>query len=498
MERKTGCVWLVGAGCGGRDWLTLRGLELLRTCDAVVYDDLIDLELLREVPETAERFYMGKRRGRHAAPQEEICALLIQQAQTGRQVVRLKGGDPFVFGRGGEEALALRQAGIPFRVVPGVSSAIAIPGEAGIPVTHRGLSRSVHIITAHTAGTADGLPEDLDQLARLHGTLVFLMGLSQLPQIMARLLAAGLSPETPAAVVSGGNAPRPRALRGTLANLEARAAEAGIQPPAVIVVGAVAGLELTSPLARPLQGISVGLTGTDEVTEKLSAALSGLGADTFLAQRSVLQPLPFSFDWGKLTEGGTHWLVFTSANGVRLFGKQLSQARLDLRRLSRCKLAVIGRATGAILEQAGLYPDLCPETFTTQALADALCQTVEPGEDVFLFRSALGSRELYERLAAVAKTEEIPLYTLQTDLDTARRAASRLEEADYLVFTSASGVELYFKAHDALPPRAACVCIGGVTASALGKRTDRPLLTAGEISCRGIVETILAAEGKKQ
>lgn len=491
MKQKNGCVWLVGAGCGGRDWMTLRGLELLRTCDTLVYDDLIAGELLNEAPETAERLYMGKRSGHHAAPQEEICALLIEKARAGRQVVRLKGGDPFVFGRGGEEALALRRAGIPFQVVPGISSAIAIPGEAGIPVTHRGVSRSVHIITAHTAGTADGLPEDLDQLARLHGTLVFLMGLHQLSRIAARLTAAGLPPETPAAVASGGNSPHPGTVRGTLADIAARTAEAGIRAPAVIIVGGVAALELTSPQSRPLRGVSVGLTGTDEVTGKLSEALGRLGAATFLAGRSVLRPLPVSFDWRRLTEGGVHWLVFTSANGVRLFLAQLARGRIDLRRLAHCRLAVIGRATGAVLEKAGLYPDLCPEVFTTEALADVLCRTVQPGEDICLFRSALGSRALYERLAAAFPVREVPLYTLQADPETARRAAPRLEEADYLTFSSASGVELYFKAHGAIPKRAVCVCIGEVTARALSARTDRPFLTAGESSCQGIADAIL-------
>ena len=172
MTNKTGCVWLVGAGCGSADLITLRGLELLRRCDAVVYDDLIDEALLAAVPAEAERVYMGKRSGKHSAPQEEICAELIRQANLGRTVVRLKGGDPYVFGRGGEEFLALQAAGIPCEEVPGISSAIAIPAAAGIPVTHRKLSRSLHIITGHTADTEDFLPRDMAELARVQGTLV--------------------------------------------------------------------------------------------------------------------------------------------------------------------------------------------------------------------------------------------------------------------------------------------------------------------------------------
>ena len=240
---KTGKVYLVGAGCASADLITVRGLRLLERCGAVVYDDLLDQALLDAAPAGAERLYVGKRRGRHSMAQEEINALLIAKAREGKTVVRLKGGDPFVFGRGGEEALALQAAGVAWEYVPGVTSAVAVPGAAGIPVTHRGVSRGVHVVTAHTADTPDGLPEELDELARLkEGTLVFLMGLSQLERIALRLTEAGLSPETPAAVVSGKSAPR--AVRGTLGDIAEKAREAGAEAPAVIVVGGTAGMDL--------------------------------------------------------------------------------------------------------------------------------------------------------------------------------------------------------------------------------------------------------------
>ncbi len=247
----TGTVYLVGAGCGQADLITVRGLRLLHSCGAVVYDDLIAPELLSEVPANADRIYMGKREGQHSATQEAICAKLVELAREGKDVVRLKGGDPFVFGRGGEEALALQAAGVPFKVVPGVTSPIAIPALAGIPVTHRGVSQSFHVITAHTADTPDGLPEHFDDLARLPGTLVFLMGLSRLEVIARRLMEAGKAPETPAAVVSGGNAPHPAVIRGTLEDIAAKVRAAGVQPPAVIVVGDVAALELTAGAGTP-------------------------------------------------------------------------------------------------------------------------------------------------------------------------------------------------------------------------------------------------------
>lgn len=252
MNAVPGTVYLVGAGCGGADLITVRGLRLLESCGAVVYDDLIARDLPDAAPAGALRLPMGKREGRHSASQEEICAKLVELAQAGLAVVRLKGGDPFVFGRGGEEALALMEAGVPFEVVPGVTSAIAIPALAGIPVTHRGVSRSVHIATAHTADTPDGLPEELGALALLPGTLVLLMGLSRLERIAERLVEAGRPPSTPAAVLSSeGDAPRPAAVRGTLADIAAKTRAAGVRPPAVIVVGDAAALELSSPSPPP-------------------------------------------------------------------------------------------------------------------------------------------------------------------------------------------------------------------------------------------------------
>lgn len=237
-----GEVWLVGAGCGAADLITVRGLRLIRRCDAIIYDDLIDEALLDEAPAHAERVYMGKRSGRHSAPQADICAELIRQARLGRRVVRLKGGDPYLFGRGGEEMLALRAAGVPCHEVPGIPSAIGIAAEAGIPVTHRGVSRSLHILTGHTAGTADGLPEELDRLAQMEGTLVFLMGLARLEHIAGRLMAAGKPGDTPAAVISGGNSPNPACVRGMLKTIAQAARQ--VQPPAILVIGAAAAMDL--------------------------------------------------------------------------------------------------------------------------------------------------------------------------------------------------------------------------------------------------------------
>lgn len=246
-DKPLGSVTLVGAGCGKADLITMRGLRLLQQCQAVVYDDLIDPVLLDAAPESAKRFYMGKRSGVHAASQTEINRKLIELARSGLQVVRLKGGDPYLFGRGGEEILALKAAGISCQEVPGIPSAIGIAAEAGIPVTHRGISRSLHIITAHTADTPDGLPEDFDALAKLSGTLVFLMGLERLSTITTRLMAAGKDESTPSAVVSGGNAPNPIRVRAPLSRLEQAVKDANVTAPAIIIVGDVTAMDLSAP-----------------------------------------------------------------------------------------------------------------------------------------------------------------------------------------------------------------------------------------------------------
>lgn len=485
MTGKNGCVWLIGAGCGGADLITVRGLRLLRQCDVVVYDDLIDSALLSEAPREARRIYMGKRRGKHSASQEEISRLLVEEARAGRKVARLKGGDPFVFGRGGEEAQALRAAGVPYEEVPGISSAIAIPAAAGIPVTHRGLSRSVHIITGHTA--ADGLPENMDHLAALKGTLVFLMGLSHLEQIAGGLIQAGKRPDTPAAVLSGGNAARPAAVRGTLDAIARRAREADVRPPAVIVVGDVAALDLSGTIGRPLKGTRVGLTGTDAIAARLRAVLEPLGAETRQVERAVVEALPIEEE-GLFRD--RRWLVFTSVNGVETFFRFLRRERVDLRRMAGCKFAVIGAATGAALERHGILPELCPPDYTSAALAAALTERVLPGEDVVLLRAKEGTPLLPSLLARQGiPVRDVPIYTVRGGREAA--AEPVLETLDYLVFSSAGGVGRYFAVHGAVPAGTMCVCIGDVTANALGTWYEGPFLTAASISAEGIAEAIL-------
>lgn len=479
-----GRVCLVGAGCGSADLLTLRGKDRLAHCGCVVYDDLIDPAILNFAPVEAERIYVGKRNGRHSTPQTEINAKLIELARAGKVVVRLKGGDPFVFGRGGEEALALLQAGIPFEVVPGISSAVAIPAGAGIPVTHRGLSRSFHVITGHTADTPDGLPADLPHLAKSGGTLVFLMGLSHLPQIARKLVEYGRSPNTPAAVISGGNSPNPAAVRGTLADIAQKAAQ--VLPPAVIVVGQVAALDLSPTAPAPLGGVRVGLTGTPAVTDKLTSRLQELGASVqIISPLSVREAAPSPI-LSALRGDRPKWVVLTSPNGVDVFFRHLRALAIDLRSLSACRFAVIGPATQKALAHHGILADLCPSEHTSAGLAAVLVANARPGEDIFLLRSARGApilRTLPEQ--AGLSVREVTLY------NTLPMPGQAPERPDYLVFCSAGGVREFFRQFDQLPEGTVPVCIGDVTRSALAAHTDRPALLAEDTRTEDLIQAIL-------
>lgn len=480
-NQAVGSVALVGASCGKADLITVRGLRLLQQCQAVVYDDLIDPALLEAAPETAQRIYMGKRSGEHSAPQKQINQKLIELAQSGLRVVRLKGGDPYLFGRGGEEMLALKEAGISCQEVPGIPSAIGIPAEVGIPVTHRGASRGLHIITAHTSDTPDGLPEDFDHLAKLSGTLVFLMGLAQLPKISQRLIAAGKSPDTPASVISGGNSQNPALVRAPLWEISEKAKD--VASPAIIMVGQVAALDLSQ---KPLSGIWVGITGTAHVAKKQISALEALGAETSWVTQTEVKKYPLENVLPQL-EGKTGWLVFTSANGVRVFFEELGNDPAKLAVLEGKKYAVIGVATKNMLAQYGLEADLCPQTFTSEALARELAQTAQKEEAIFLLRSAIGSPILPEILTQAGLTvSDIPVYNISGE-----GAGEVLPQMDYLTFSSASGVEAFIRQYGSLPKNVKYVCIGHITAKKLEEYTADPYLTAQEITVPGIVQTIV-------
>ena len=459
-EREAGKVWLVGAGCGGPELITVKGLSLVKSCDVLLYDSLSAKELLDRTRPDCERIDVGKRYGGRAASQEEINRLLIQKAQEGKTVVRLKGGDPYVFGRGGEEMLALLEAGIACEEVPGISSAFAAPAAAGIPVTHRGLSRSVTVLTASslTEGAEQLTEADYEALARLSGTLVILMGMHHLKELTDRLIGAGMSPSCPAAVVMEGATKRQRWVRAPLERLAEEAVRAGLKAPSVIVIGETASLHLapmsfseTDALPHgaseqqtcgPLSGARVAVTGTDGFAARLSVALRKQGAETvdlsFLETVPTEQPLP--------EISGFSWLVFTSPNGVRLFQKKMRQERRDLRGLAGKKIAVIGPGTGEALEESGLFYDLMPQIHDAAHLGAALAERMEGKERALLLRSELGSPALTRELSTAGREyQDFPLYELWAKPEQREEAFRRLREAqpDYLLFGSASGVRSF-------------------------------------------------------
>lgn len=495
-RKSLGSVILAGAGPGDPGLITVKAMEALRVCDAVVYDSLASQEFLKEVSPDCEKIYVGKRAGHHSMKQEEINRLLVRQAALGRKVVRLKGGDPFVFGRGGEEIMELQKEGITFEVIPGVTSAIAALASAGIPITHRGISRSFHVMTGHTR--ENGVPEDLEHFGRLPGTLVFLMGLNHLDEICNRLISQGRKKNTPAAVIQSGTLPDQRTVRGTLGDITEKCREAGIGSPAVIVVGEVAGLHMESTRKRPLQDVRTGITGTPAFTAKLETALKEQGA---LVEKIAVLDVVSQADTAPVREcinnlPGYTWIAFTSANGVRIFLKALLDSGRDYRSLGHLKLAAVGKGTDRELRVHGLRADYIPEKYCTEDLARGLSEILGPDDKILIPRAVRGSRDLTDILSRSGiRYDDVPLYDVKGVGLQGRELKHQLKGLHYLTFASASGVESFFENlpetdRDVLG-EITLVSIGCATAKALEEAGYPSDLTAGEFSIPGIVECIL-------
>lgn len=499
--KEPGCVYLVGAGPGDEGLLTVRGAQLLSCCGCVIYDHLASEKLLSCAAADCERIFVGKQKGRHSRKQEEINKILVEKARQYAVVVRLKGGDPYVFGRGGEEALALETAGIPYEVIPGVTSAIAVPASAGIPITHRQLSRSFHVITGHTKADG-GLPEDFYHLGNCKGTVVFLMGVSQLGAICRGLMDQGWDRATPAAIIQNGTLPTQKEVRGTLENIEERAKAARIGTPAVIVAGETAGLRLLSGSRRPLEGTRIGITGTDGFTSRLRGLLESRGATVQAVCRMEVVPIRSQ----EVLDSYEHldrytWLVFTSGNGVRLYldgllgrekgrgGNGQGGAPRDLRCLGGRKLAVIGRGTEEALREYYLQADYMPEIFSSRQLALGLAERLTAEDQVLIPRALHGSKELTKILEqAGIRCRDLPVY----DVKAAEGAGRREEEEgfDFLIFGSASGAAAFFETGRG-PGQAKLCCIGEATAKALQRYGYQADCAAEEATARGITEKIL-------
>ncbi|MBI4311901.1 MAG: uroporphyrinogen-III C-methyltransferase, partial [Chloroflexi bacterium] len=418
MIRKS-TVYLVGAGPGDPGLLTLRGQELLAQADVVVYDRLVDERILRHARPDAEVTYAGKWPRRTSNTQEDINQHLIEYARQGNSVVRLKGGDPFVFGRGGEEAIALLEAGIPFEVVPGITSAIAVPAYAGIPITHRGVAASFTVVS----GSEDpGKPEsqiDWAALAANSGTLAVLMGWESLPNVVEALLAHGKPADTPAALIQWGTRPGQRVVEGTLAGILDRGRQAGLQPPVIAVFGDVVALRKQVRWfdSRPLFGKRVLVTRARAQASALVEALEEEGADAIEAPAIQITPLP---DDTRLRQAARdlpayRWAVFTSANGVDAFWDAVRKEGLDARAFGAVRIAAIGPATADALQRHGLCADLVPAEYVAEAVLAAMRPHVQRGDRVLLPRAEEARATLVDGLAALGvAVDEVPAYRTTT------------------------------------------------------------------------------------
>lgn len=489
-------VYLVGAGPGDPGLLTRRGAELLARADVVVFDRLAHPSLLELAPATAERINVGKAPGAMELDQDGINAVLVERGAAGLHVVRLKGGDPFVFGRGGEEAEVLAAAGVAFEVVPGITSAIAAPAYAGIPVTHRGLSTHVTVVTGHEDPAKGSTDTDWDALARAGGTLVILMGAGRLAYIAARLVAGGRDPETPVAAVRWGTLPAQRTIRANLATI----ADAGVEAPSAIVVGAVAGLDLAWFETRPLFGRTIVITRAREQASALRARLEGLGANVVELPSIALEPIDVPLP----DLAGFAWLVLTSANGVdALFDRGLAPAGLDARALGGMRVAAIGPGTEAALAGRGIRADLVPERFVAESLLDAFPEPARVGERVLLARAEQARDVLPDGLASRGyEVDVLPVYrTVRATPAPDELARVRRGSVDAVTFTSSSTVTGFCDLVGPLPdPQPVVVSIGPVTSATATERGIRVDAQADPHSIDGLVDALLdalAADGAR-
>lgn len=487
----TGKVYLIGAGPSDVGLLTIKGKEILQKAQVVVYDRLVGAGILALIPEEAEAIDVGKRAGNHTMPQEKINQLLFEKAQQGKQVVRLKGGDPFLFGRGGEELELLLEHDIPFEIVPGVTSAISVPAYNGIPVTHRDYTSSVHIITGHKK-QGERLELDFEALVRLKGTLVFLMGVSALSDICKGLIDAGMESDMPAAVLQQGTTAGQKKIIATVATLSQEVKKQGIQTPAIIVVGKVCALGNSFGWyeKKPLFGKKILVTRPKERSGTLSGKLREAGAE--VVEMPTINTVPIKEnkrleeELSKLSE--YQYLAFTSPAGVNIFFDTLKQQKMDIRSIGAARIAAIGAGTKKELEQRGLICDLMPEIYDGEHLGILLGETAKCGEKILIPRAKEGNLQLIQEIEkrSGAEVTDLPIY--ETVYETVR---FETENIDMAVFTSASTVKGFAQAARHLDfKEIQAVCIGKQTQSA-AKELGMNTITAKKATIDSLVESCI-------
>ncbi len=470
-----GRVILVGAGPGDPGLLTVRAADALRTCDVLLYDALASDPIVALAPPSCERIYVGKRGGNHAMPQAEIEALMVRKARDGNTVVRLKGGDPYVFGRGGEEAQTLHAAGIPFEMVPGISSSIAAPAYAGIPVTHREFNPAFTVATGHEDPTKPESTIDWAKLADPHRTLVLLMAMGNLAGISAKLVEHGLEASTPVAVIQDGTRPTQRTVTGTLESIAEIVAREGLKAPAIVVVGGVVSLrdELRWFDRTPLFGKRVLITRPAHQAEAFAHALYARGVEPILASTIAIVPPDDSHAAHAAIDdlASYGWVVFTSQNGVDAFFERLRSLDADARYIGKTRIAAIGSKTAERLRAHGVRADLVPSAFISEEVARALIEATHDGERILVYR-AQEARDVLPQMLEDAGRRVHVTAAYKTVFDVDPEFARKVERADVLTFTSASTVHGFVEllggtqaAHDASRGKLVA-CIGPITAEA--------------------------------
>lgn len=487
-RQMAGTVSLVGGGPGDPGLITVKGLQALREADCIIYDRLSSPELLDEAKPGCELIYAGKADHRHTMEQEEINRLLAEKSMRYENTVRLKGGDVYVFGRGGEEALFLAEKGVPFQVIPGISSAVGGLAYAGIPVTHRGKAPGFHVVTAHSS--RDGLAEiDFEAMAKGKETCIFLMGLRKVEEIASRLMEAGMSPDTEAAVISCAATPEQRTCTADLAHIGERVREAGLVSPAVIAVGKVVSLRdrLNFYENRPLFGKRFLIPKIGEKSTELKALLQRQGAAADEIQVGRIVRAERTFSAGEMKQAD--WLVFTSKNGVEAFFESIANSRLDIRCLAGCRIAAIGGRTAKMLEGHGLYADLIPDEFHSDALANALKKQISPRDRVWYLKAGNADGHLKAALEGCCRFEEIEIYENQAvkpDLETLRKP----EKYDGILFTCASSARRLLDAAGSGWKSCRAFSIGPKTTACLKECGMECTIEAEVSTYEGLVETL--------
>lgn len=497
MKVRYQTVSLVGAGPGDAGLFTRRGLDCVRRADVIVYDNLISGSILNEARLDAELFYGGKRSSNHYLTQDQINALLVEQAKLGKYVVRLKGGDPFIFGRGGEEALELEKHGIPFEVVPGISSSYSVPAYAGVPVTQRMVASSFHVITGHEGAQKETEVLDYATLAREEGTLIFLMGLKNLGKIAAQLMLHGKDKDTPAAVIQQGTTAKQKKAVSTLEHIVEEAKHCGIRTPAITVIGDVVSLE--SQLEwfgqKPLSRKRVLVTGTRYMVKEMETELDALGAETVAI--SVIESLPILDETVQAALNGIgdyRWLVFTSGNGVEIFFDTLKKCSVDLRRLMHLKFAAVGKNTAEALADHGFQCDFVPSRFSGADLAREWIPQLGTHDQVLLMRAKEGTSVLPEELEkAGIPYADVALYETWVDERRKDELNRAVLDADYVTFASGSAVRAFHRMvpEDMLADKK-IISIGPSTTKVARELGIAVYQSASEYTSAGIAAAILA------